>query len=244
MRLAAGVQGPDMEQIDAAVARLAKALADAEDVRGTSAEDAHQRADLLSKALSHHDRHADEETCPVCGTDGALDADWVARAAAQIAVLRQEAKAADDARSELRSAARAVQDLAYRPQRIPSALTDPWDAWTACRTISDPGELARRARETAAPLADACAVVKESAVKELERRDERWRLFVIRLAPGRKGPGPQRRTHRGSGTSARPVHGSRSCPPSFGSGAWRDSPTIRSRSGRSSAMRATSNSTA
>ncbi|MCZ7459197.1 AAA family ATPase [Streptomyces sp. WMMC940] len=182
LRLAAGVQGPDMERVDAAVARLAKALADAEDVRGTSAEDAHQRADLLSKALSHHDRHADEETCPVCGTDGALDADWAARAAAQIAVLRQEAKAADDARSELRSAARSVQDLAYRPQRIPSALTDPWDAWTACRTISDPGELARRARETAAPLADACAVVKESAVKELERRDERWRLLVIRLA--------------------------------------------------------------
>ncbi|MCP3821509.1 ATP-binding protein [Streptomyces sp. A3M-1-3] len=182
LRLAAGAQGPDMEQVDAAVARLSRALADEEDVRGTSAEEAHQRADLLAKALSHSDRHPDEEACPVCGADGVLDADWAASAAAQVAVLRQEAKAADDARRELRSAAQAVQDLVYRPQRIPAALTDPWGAWTACRTISDAGELARRAREAAATLADACAVVSQSAAKELERRDERWRLLVIRLA--------------------------------------------------------------
>ncbi|MGW3246552.1 AAA family ATPase [Streptomyces sp. NPDC001070] len=182
LRLAAGVQGPDLVQVDAALTRLDKALGAEEDVRGTSAEDAHQRADLLARALAHSDRHPDEEACPVCGTDGALDADWAASAAAQVAVLRQEAKAADDARSELRSAARAVQDLVYRPQRIPAALSDPWDAWTACRAISDPGELARRAREAAAALADACAVVRESAAKELERRDERWRLIVVRIA--------------------------------------------------------------
>ncbi|MFC4607088.1 AAA family ATPase [Streptomyces maoxianensis] len=182
LRLAAGAQGPDMERVDAAVAQLSRALADEEGVRGTSAEDAHQRADLLARALSHSDRHPDEEACPLCGTDGVLDAAWAASAAAQIAVLRQEAKAADDARSELRSATRAVHDLVHRPQRIPAALTDPWGAWTACRTISDPGALARRAREAAAALADACVVVRESAAKELERRDERWSLLVVRLA--------------------------------------------------------------
>ncbi|WP_405668915.1 hypothetical protein [Streptomyces sp. NBC_00055] len=52
----------------------------------------------------------------------------------------------------------------------------------ACRTISDPGELARRAREAAMALVDACVLVRESAAKELARRDERWRLLVIRLA--------------------------------------------------------------
>ncbi|WP_369248129.1 AAA family ATPase [Streptomyces sp. R41] len=182
LRVAVAVQGPDMEQVAAAVVGLRKALADAEDVRGTSAEDAHQRADLLARALAHIDRHPDERSCPVCGTDRVLDGEWAARAAAQIAVLRQEARAADDARSALRSAVRVLQDLVHRPQRIPAALTDPWDAWAACRTVSDPGELVRRAHEAAGTLADACAAVRENATRELEKRDERWRRLVTRLA--------------------------------------------------------------
>jgi uncharacterized membrane protein YccC len=45
-----------------------------------------------------------------------------------------------------------------------------------------PGELARRAREAAVVLADACSLLREGAAKELEVRDERWRLLVGRLA--------------------------------------------------------------
>jgi recombinational DNA repair ATPase RecF len=182
LRLAAAAQGPDMEQVDAAVVRLADALVAEEDVRGTSADDAHLRADLLTKALAHSERHPDAETCPVCGTDGALGVDWAASAAAQIAVLRQEAQSADDARIELQLAARALQDLAHRPQRVPAALAGPWDAWIACRRISDPRELAHRARQAATSLADACAMVRENSARELEKRDERWRLLVVRLA--------------------------------------------------------------
>ncbi|MFJ9360773.1 AAA family ATPase [Streptomyces mirabilis] len=182
LRVAAAVQGPDMEQVAAAMAGLRKALADTEDVRGTSAEDAHQRADLLARALAHNDRHPDERSCPVCEADRVLDGEWAARAAAQIAVLRQEAKAADDAHSALRSAVRVLQDLVHRPQRIPTALTDPWDAWAACRTVSDPGELVGRAHEAAGTLTDACAAVRENATRELEKRDERWRRLVTRLA--------------------------------------------------------------
>ncbi|WP_431961927.1 AAA family ATPase [Actinacidiphila sp. bgisy160] len=182
LRASIDVQGPDMEQVGLAVARLREALAGVEDVRLTGAEEALQRADLLEKALDHSNRHPDEESCPVCGTDRALDAAWAASAAAQIAVLRGEAKTAEDARSELRSASRAVQNLIQTPQRIPAALADPWNAWMACRTITDPGELVRRADETAATLADACAAVKEYAIGELERRDERWRQLVTRLA--------------------------------------------------------------
>jgi recombinational DNA repair ATPase RecF len=61
-------------------------------------------------------------------------------------------------------------------------LADPWDAWAACRTLSDPGELVRRAHEAAGTLADACAAVRENAARELEKRDERWRRLVTRLA--------------------------------------------------------------
>ncbi|MFF3244249.1 AAA family ATPase [Streptomyces sp. NPDC002870] len=182
LRAEAEVRGPEMAQVRATVDRLRRALADVEDLRGTGTEDALQRAELLERAVAHNDRHPDADSCPVCGTDGMLDAAWAADAIAQIAALRQEAEAAAGARSELRSAARAVQDLVHTPPRIPAALADPWRAWIACRTISDPDELARRAHEAAAPLADACTAVKENAVRELEKRDERWRGLVIRLA--------------------------------------------------------------
>ncbi|MFC8339705.1 AAA family ATPase [Streptomyces rubiginosohelvolus] len=182
LRAEADVQEPDVAQVRTAVDRLRQALADIEDLHGTGTEEALQRAELLERAVAHHDRHPDEGSCSVCGTAGVLDAAWAADAIAQIAALRQEAEAAAGARSELRSAARAVQDLVHTPLRIPTSLTDPWRAWTACRSISDPGELARHALDAAVPLADACAAVKKRAVRELEKRDERWRRLVLRLA--------------------------------------------------------------
>ncbi|WP_327683278.1 AAA family ATPase [Streptomyces sp. NBC_00467] len=182
LRAEAEVQGPEMAQVNRTVDRLRRAIADVEDLRGTGAEDALQRAELLERAVAHNDRHPDAAACPVCGTDGMLDEAWAADAIGQIATLRQEAAAAAGARSELQSAARAVQDLVHTPSRIPAVLAGPWGAWTACRTISDPDELARRAHEAAATLADACAAVKADAVKELEKRDERWRGLVTRLA--------------------------------------------------------------
>jgi hypothetical protein len=69
LRAAVDLQGPDMAQVGTAVGPLRKALDDVEDVRATGAEDALQRADLLARALDHSDRHPDEESCPVCGTD-------------------------------------------------------------------------------------------------------------------------------------------------------------------------------
>lgn len=182
LRAAVDMQGPDLEEVGDAVDRLREALAGFEDVRLTGAEDALQRADLLDKALAHNNRHPDEESCPVCGTEQVLDVAWAAGASAQIAMLRQEAKTAEDARSELRSAARAAQNLVQTPQRIPAALSDPWSAWLACRTVSDPNELAQRLHDTALTLADACAAVRDNAARELEKRDERWRQLVTRLA--------------------------------------------------------------
>lgn len=182
LRASLAAQAPDMERVHAAVERLRIALADVEEVRLGSAEDALQRAALLEKALAHSDRNPDDASCPVCGSDRALDAAWAASAADQITGLRKEAKAAEDARGELLSATRAVHHLVETPQRVPAALAGPWADWIDCRTITDPGELARRAHETATTLADACATVKEHAARELEQRDEGWRRLVTRLA--------------------------------------------------------------
>ncbi|MFI8347534.1 AAA family ATPase [Streptomyces sp. NPDC085596] len=182
LRAEVEVRGPDLEQVGAAVDRLREALAGVEDVRLTGAEDALQRAELLEKALAHNNRHPDEESCPVCGMEQVLDSAWAAGAGAQIALLRQEAKTAEDARGELRSAARAAQNLMERPHRIPASLADPWNAWLACRAVTDPRELVQRIHDTALTLADACAAVKDNAARELEKRDERWRQLVTRLA--------------------------------------------------------------
>ncbi|QTR02248.1 hypothetical protein J7S33_24105, partial [Saccharothrix algeriensis] len=57
-----------------AVDRLRKAIAVLNDVRASGTEDAHQRAELLSRALDHSRRHANEDICPVCGADRPLGA--------------------------------------------------------------------------------------------------------------------------------------------------------------------------
>jgi len=178
----AEAEGPDPAEVRAAANRLREALADAEEARASGAEDNLQRADLLARALDHNTRHPYEESCPVCGTERKLDQAWVDSATDQVARLREEARAAEAARTELRSAVRAVQDLVREPKYIPESLAGPWDAWKSCRTIEDPAELAERAEHAAATLADACATVRRTAAQELAERDERWQRLVTRLA--------------------------------------------------------------
>ncbi|MFF5390896.1 AAA family ATPase [Streptomyces sp. NPDC013012] len=182
LQIEAGVHGPDLAEVGEAVQRLRIAVADVEDLHGTDAENARLRADLLEKALAHADRHPDDDVCPACGTERVLGREWYDHASRQIVELRREAKTAEDARAAVRTGARNLQNLIERPARIPAALTDPWKAWTDCRQITDPAELARSAEEAATVLADACGAVRTYAVRELEERDERWRALLTRLA--------------------------------------------------------------
>ncbi|MFE2326521.1 AAA family ATPase [Streptomyces sp. NPDC059385] len=182
LQVEAGAHGPDLSEVGEAVERLRIALADVEDLHGTDAENARLRADLLEKALAHADRHPDDDVCPACGTERALGREWYDRAYRQIVELRHEAKTAEDARAAVRTGARNLQNLIDRPARIPTALVDPWKAWTDCRQIADPVDLVRSAEDAATVLADACDTVRRHAAHELEERDERWRAVVIRLA--------------------------------------------------------------
>ncbi|MFG2900229.1 AAA family ATPase [Streptomyces zaomyceticus] len=182
LQIEAGAQGPDLTKVGEAVQRLRIALADVEDLHGTDAENARLRADLLEKALAHADRHPDDDVCPACGTERVLGREWYDHVSRQIVELRREAKTAEDARAAVRTGARNLQNLIERPARIPAALADPWKAWTDCRQITDPAELARSAEEAATVLADACDAVRTYAVRELEERDGRWRALVTRLA--------------------------------------------------------------
>ncbi|MGK4908748.1 AAA family ATPase [Streptomyces albus] len=183
LRATVVLSGPDLDAVGAAVDRLREAVAVLDDVRASGAEDAHQRAELLSRALDHSRRHADEDACPVCGSDRPLDEAWAEGAAEQVAALRREAAAVQEARTELREAMDAVRFLVTRvPTWLPAPLVVPWEEWAACRVIDDAERLAARAETAALVLADACTALCEEAAQELEKLDEEWRRCVTRLA--------------------------------------------------------------
>lgn len=183
LRATAALSGPDLDAVGYAVERLREAVAVMDDVRASGAEDAHQRGVLLAQALDHSRRHPDEAACPVCGSDRLLDDTWAESAADQIAILTQEAAAAQEARDELRDSTDSLRYLVSQaPAWLPAGLVDPWEEWIACRAIGDAEQLAARAEDAALVLADACAVMRANAIQELEKLDEGWRRSAGRLA--------------------------------------------------------------
>ncbi|MGW0705315.1 AAA family ATPase [Streptomyces sp. NPDC002643] len=179
----AELTGPDQQSVAEAVTRLRTASAAADDVRATSAEDAWQRAELLSKALDHHRAHPDATACPVCGEGGRIDGEWAQRAAEQIALLRAEAETARSARRELSDAVQAVRHLVVPPPAwLPSALASAWEDWLRCRTVDDPATLVERAPAAARTVADACRSIREQAAARLAELDEAWRGCAGALA--------------------------------------------------------------
>ncbi|MER7467174.1 AAA family ATPase [Streptomyces sp. NPDC097981] len=182
LRATAALAGPDLDAVGSAVDGLREAAAVLDDVRASGAEDARQRAELLTRALEHSRRHPDESACPVCGSDRLLDESWAEEAADQIDILLREAATAQDARDELHSSMDALRYLiSQAPAWLPAGLVDPWEEWIACRAITDADQLAAHAENAALVLADACAAMRTEAIRELERLDERWRRAAVRL---------------------------------------------------------------
>lgn len=183
LRRRAELTGPDVAAVAEAVARLREALASAEDVKDTSAEDARLRADLLERALNHRSGHPGSDGCPVCGSEGRLDDEWAFRAGEQVRRLRAEASAALDARQELESADTAVRRLITPPPGwLAPELAAAWDEWLACRESIDARTLADRAQPAAAQVADACRVTRTAAAKRLADLDEAWQATAVALA--------------------------------------------------------------
>jgi energy-coupling factor transporter ATP-binding protein EcfA2 len=187
LRQLAGLQGPDLDLVDKAVKRLRDALAAAAAITGTNAEDASLRADLLARALQHHDRHSGVETCPVCGTEQVLDDAWAEWAAAQVTALRDEGRAVADANAQLRLAETGLKALIVSPPAVPPALAavsqalEAWKAWEACRSRTDLAALADEALGKAHTLADASANARAEARVLLAERDDRWRPLFASL---------------------------------------------------------------
>ncbi|MCK9894176.1 ATP-binding protein [Frankia sp. AgB32] len=181
LRQLADLQGPDLDLVDEAVQRLRDTLAAAAAVTGTNAEDASLRAELLSQALRHRDRHAGSEACPVCGTEQVLDNAWADRAAAQVTALLDEGQAVRTANAQRRLAETGLKALIVSPPAVPPALAAVWQAWEACRARTDLAALADETLGTARTLAQACSSAREQARVLLAERDDRWRPLFASL---------------------------------------------------------------
>ena len=100
---------PSVEDVSAAVDRLAAARSAVASLAGTQADEARRLAALLSVALEHQRSHAGEP-CPVCG-GRLLDDGWVTSTEASIANLTSQAADAEEAHGEESAAVRVLGEL-------------------------------------------------------------------------------------------------------------------------------------
>ncbi|MFJ1595482.1 AAA family ATPase [Streptomyces sp. NPDC088261] len=186
LRQTAGLDGPDLVEVNGAVARLRAAAAVADDARYGSAENARQLAGLLESALEHRRRHPGSTDCPLCGSENRLDLTWAAGAREQIERLQAEAADAEAARTGLGGALRAVHDLVQPVplwlQAAATPLGELWRDWALSRGVTEPWELADRVERLTAVLDQAVRQERTEAAARLAAYDGHWQAMTVRLA--------------------------------------------------------------
>jgi energy-coupling factor transporter ATP-binding protein EcfA2 len=145
---------------------------------------ADEMAALLEQALAVH-THATDQTCPVCGSEGALTYDWRLRTSRRLEELRSHANALRDSRRALESAVTHASQLvtavplALREPgdtRVPTSLaTQAWQRWADVPEGRDAQRLAAHLEANGPLLLAAVAEVRRTALAELERRERSWR---------------------------------------------------------------------
>lgn len=152
---------------------------------GSKGDHAHGVVQLLEQALEHHKRHPTESTCPTCSAPGALGADWVRRANAQLRALRPQAataSAAYDRAEAARDQARFL--LSPAPSWLPpeSELGQVWALWESGTTIEDLGELAEHIESVGRKLRAAAVSARRDASERLEDPTDGWGELADRLS--------------------------------------------------------------
>lgn len=194
LRRAAQVTGPDL----AIATQVADGLRGAADLLDSTAESesgrARQLADLLDAALEHA-AHADDRSCPVCGTAAILDAKWRKRAESQVSELRDTAKAADEAARAAKLARQAAGSIlsgppAWLAKPAPAGIetdtvANTWAAWS--QRPDDEGAAGLRAvadhlESTGPKLTKAVEALAKAAGVALQEREDRWSPIASELA--------------------------------------------------------------
>jgi energy-coupling factor transporter ATP-binding protein EcfA2 len=191
LRDLAGLPVLDRDRLNAAIAGLRDAHAAAERLRGTDAGRAHEVAALLEQALAVH-AHAEDERCPVCGTEGVLTYQWRVQARDQVVALHAEAEAVRTSRGMLENAVRQARQLVTAPLK---ALRDGagagidiapvialWERWAEVSADDDAIALASNLETHGPPLIAAVADLRRAAAAELERLERAWRPAADAIA--------------------------------------------------------------
>jgi recombinational DNA repair ATPase RecF len=171
---------PALDEVSAALARVAEARSAVAALAGTRADEARRLAGLLSAALEHQRSHAGEP-CPVCG-GRVLDDAWETATETSIADLTSQAASAEAAHAKEASAVRGLGEL-VPPKPIVlradfggeidgSTAAAAWDRWT-------PPDVSA---ETFVALSTAVEELQSQALAVLRRRAEAWQPVAYELA--------------------------------------------------------------
>lgn len=183
---------PEVEAVQSAVSRLRAAVSALDGLRGTDAARSLARARLLEQAIAFHASHASGATCPVCGTADGLSGDWLESSRREVASLKAEAQAAQNAESAVETCVREARGLMREHGVLPGAqagevsglqaLRDAEARWLAGRSLQEPEALATHLETHVLELAEATTTVAANATQELARREDVWRPLGERLA--------------------------------------------------------------
>ena len=186
--------GPDAAAVARAAADLRQARERQQSTRGTLAGKAAALADILEKALRFHDDHGDGE-CPVCGRAKAMDGKWHGVKKAEIATLRNDARAAHEAQTlgqralqqartlSLAAAASLIKDAGQLGLSRAAAAGEALAAWQqGLATLEDFEALATHLEKNHAGLSAALKALSEEAAAERQRREDAWRPVAMHLA--------------------------------------------------------------
>jgi len=181
----------DSTAVSAAVAELRAAHSDLARRSETESARAHELARLLEQALTVHS-HAEDQTCPVCGTTEVLTYEWRLLANERVAELRSAATAID---VELSRLGRATRDARQLVTALPVAVRDGgglgadvepvrvlWETWSQLPDGDDPLRIANHLEVHGSSLGKAIAALRKQAAAELERRETSWRPAAQALA--------------------------------------------------------------
>lgn len=179
---------PSEEAVSQAALALRSAATRMEELATAAVAVAARRAALLRDALEFHSEHGDR-SCPVCG-EGTLDTHWRRRIEEELSRETGEVTAHREACRQLDHARRHAERL-LRSVLVPDGpdgitLETLADAQTAqARWAEAPDSalaLAEHLESRYQPLADTFGRLRDEAVDVLQRYDDAWNPYAIRLA--------------------------------------------------------------
>lgn len=179
LRRVASLELPSSDEVIEVAATLREASAAMEEAEEAFEEQDGRVIEILKKGLSFHE-HQDEETCPLCGTQGALTETWRKEASERIEAVEAASKARRDGRKALDSTLKKAERLLGRVPMPPELSLDSFEASIEARNawMDAPKEavnLAEHLEEQFGHVESSYESLREEANEELRSLQAEWR---------------------------------------------------------------------